>query len=223
MTQVAIYVEGGGTTVEQRASLRRGFDELFKKEKLDSSKKKVSLRFVLCGGRQEAYEAFRNALTNEANAISALLVDSETAVAPVPADTAQDPQIRVIHLGKKEGADGRGQGDNWDLSTAQPERVHLMAQCMETWIVSDPETLKKFYGQGFKADKLPKRPNLEEEPKRDLYAKLESATKDTKTKGVYTKLKHASELLQRIDRTKIAQCCPRFTLFQSWLNLSIGN
>jgi hypothetical protein len=222
VTEIAIYIEGGGTTVDQKASLRRGFDELFKAEKLDSGKKRVSLKFVFCGGRGEAYDTFRNAVSSNPERINALLVDSETSISAVPADKKQDPDIRVKHLGRKEGTDGRGQGDAWDLSMTHPDRVHLMVQCMETWIVSDPETLEKFYGQGFKSDKLPKRPNLEDEPKKDVNTKLESATKETQ-KGVYAKLKHASEILQMVDPSKVAKRCPRFKLFQEWLALCIQN
>jgi len=43
-----------------------------------------------------------------------------------------------------------------------------MVQCMETWIVADPEAVKKYYGAGFKAEKVPKRENLEEEPKSQI-------------------------------------------------------
>ncbi len=69
MTEIAIYVEGGGTTVDQKASLRRGFDGLFSGEKLESSKKRAKAmlgKFVMFllqeDAKKTAYETFLNAI-----------------------------------------------------------------------------------------------------------------------------------------------------------------
>lgn len=69
---------------------------------------------------------------------------------------------------------------------------------------------------------LPVRDNLEEEPKPELYDKLAKATKDT-SKGEYSeankaKIRHASKLLALIDPKKVADRCPRFLTFTSWLD-----
>ena len=97
-----------------------------------------------------------------------------------------------------------------------------MVQCMEAWIVADPDTLESFFKQKFKKDSLPKRPNLEDVPKADLYETLKNATKDTQ-KGEYGKIKHASKLLLVIDPEKVAQRCPRFSIFREWLSESIDS
>jgi len=107
------------------------------------------------------------------------------------------------------------------ISDEVADRVHLMVQCMEAWIVADPDALEGFYNQGFKRSKLPVRQNLEEEPKVDIYSKLDSATKETQ-KGSYGKIKHASELLKRIGADKVAGRCQRFRIFQAWLDRAIG-
>lgn len=91
-----------------------------------------------------------------------------------------------------------------------------MVQCMEAWIVADPDVLERFYKQGFSRTSLPKRQNLEQESKTDIYAKLEAATERTQ-KGKYAKIRHASQLLQKIERGKIATRCPRFSIFRDWL------
>ncbi len=91
---------------------------------------------------------------------------------------------------------------------------------MEAWIVADPDTLEEFYQQNFRRTRLPARDNLEEEPKGDILAKLESATEETQ-KGQYGKIKHASKLLLMIDPEKVAKRCPRFLIFRVWLNESI--
>jgi hypothetical protein len=222
VTEIAVYIEGGGNTAEQKAELRQGFDALFASEKSKARGKRGSLKFICCGGRQQAYEAFINSLTVNPTAMNALLVDSETPIAPVPANKAEDAKARIAHLQQKDGTAGRGQGDGWELGNVPPERVHLMVQCMEAWIVADPDALEAFYRQNFKRDSLPKRPDLEQEPKADLSEKLKNATKDTQ-KGEYGKIKHASKLLLAIDPVKVAERCPRFTIFRDWLVESIDN
>jgi hypothetical protein len=163
-----------------------------------------------------------NSLTANPKTTNALLVDSESATAPVPADKAQDALIRVGHLRQRQATGTRGQGDGWTLSDTLAVRVHLMVQCMEAWIVADPDALAEFYKQEFKKDSLPKRMNLEEEPKADVYAKLESATENTH-KGKYGKIKHASKLLEKIRPDRVGGRCPRFGIFRDWLNQSIDN
>ena len=60
-----------------------------------------------------------------------------------------------------------------------------MAQCMEAWLVADPEALAEFYDQGFNANALPKRINLEEEPKAQIYVALENATRQTQKARIF--------------------------------------
>ena len=223
MTEIAVYIEGGGDTAEQKAELRQGFDALFASEKSKAREKRGSLIFVPCGGRQRAYEAFINSLTVNPRTMNALLVDSETPIAPVPANKAEDTRARITHLQQKDGTAGRGQGDGWELGNVPPEQVHLMVQCMEAWIVADPDALEGFYKpKFFKKEKLPKRSNLEQESKSDLYAALDKETKGSR-KGTYGKITHAGKILVLIDPEKVANRCPRFAIFREWLNESIDN
>jgi hypothetical protein len=222
VTEIAVYIEGGGNTAEQKAELRQGFDALFASEKSKARKKRGSLKFICCGGRQQAYEAFVNSLSVNPNMMNALLVDSETPIAAAAQKKTEDAKARVAHLQQKEGSAGRGQGDGWQLSSVPPERVHLMVQCMEAWMVADPDALEIFYKQNFKKESLPKRTDLEEEPKTDLYEKLKKATKDTQ-KGEYGKIKHASKLLLVIDPEKISKRCSRFKIFREWLTETIDS
>jgi len=226
VTEIAVYIEGGGNTAGQKAELRRGFDALFAKQKSLAGNKRMSLTFICCGGRQEAYEAFKNAQRVNRQRVNALLVDSETSIAPAPKDVdgkfdnSQDSLIRVAHLRQKEAADARGQGDGWELPSEISTQIHLMVQCMEAWIVADPDMVEEFFKQRFKKNILPKRDNLEQEQKADIYEKLKNATKDTQ-KGEYGKIKHASKLLEMVRPEEISGKCPRFEIFQNWLIESI--
>jgi hypothetical protein len=212
VTEIAIYVEGGGDTPDQKAELRRGLDGLLDNVKSKAREKRLRWKLIPSGGRLTTYEAFINALRTNPGTINVLLVDSETPIAAAPDDTDQDAEIRVAHL---------TQCDRWDLSEAHPERVHLMVQCMETWIVADRGALRNFYGPRLALNSLPRRVNLEEEPKVDVYGKLMRATRATQ-KGEYGKIRHASQLLQRINPTQVAERCPRFAILIRWLEKTIA-
>ena len=76
-----------------------------------------------------------------------------------------------------------------------------MVQAMEAWIVADPETLASYYGQGFRTGSLSKAANLERVSKADLTRGMRGASENTQ-KGSYHKIRHASDLLERIDVNK---------------------
>jgi len=185
--EIVIYFEGGGNSAESKATLRLGMSTFLKPLVEAARQKRCRWSIVCCGGRDQAYDAFLDALQNESEKFNVLLVDSEAPVAALPR----------AHLLQR---------DAWNLNDAQEDQVHLMAQCMETWLVADPEALAEHYNQGFNANALPNRINLEEEPKVQIYAALENATRQTQ-KGSYGKIKHASELLKRVSQQKAKNRC----------------
>ncbi|MGQ0663145.1 MAG: DUF4276 family protein [Pseudomonadota bacterium] len=108
-----------------------------------------------------------------------MLVDSEAPV--VPTDGPWQ------HLERR---------DRWQRpAAASDDMAHLMVQCMEAWIVADRTTLTEFYAQGFRDSALPARSNVESIPKSELFAALEAATRETKTKGRYRKTWHRFALV----------------------------
>jgi hypothetical protein len=225
MNSIAIYVEGGGDTTEQRKELRIGLDELLREQKQKAQAKRLRWKTVPCGGRQLTYEAFVYAVNHSDDSICILLIDSEEE-APAelqrPKNESSQARAQRLHKNAQIRKTHLVNRDNWDLKNISPECIHLMVRCMEAWIVSDPEALGGFYGQGFRAKDLPVRVILEDEPKAELYEKLARATKGT-SKGVYLKIKHASKLLGLVDPVKVATRCPRFATFISWLDEQISD
>jgi hypothetical protein len=184
MVEMRLYVEGGGESKSPRSACRRGFSEFLGKAGL----KNRMPRIVACGGRDQAYRDFCTALKQGANA-AMLLVDSEDAVRESSPWT---------HLGQRPG-------DKWATpSGSMDDDCHLMVQCMESWLLTDRETVTAFYGQGFNASALPDPGSeIESKSKSSIYESLARATRDCKSKAPYTKGEHSFDLLARIDPKKV--------------------
>lgn len=212
MTEIAIYVEGGGPNKSGRAELRQGFDALFADLKGAARRKRLGWTLTCFGGRDQTFEVFADAIRSEPRFVNVLLVDSEDPIAPETNDDALNAASRVAHLALR---------DHWTFTGVPNERVHLMAQCTEAWIVADPVALTAFYGQGFRANLLPGRPDLEDEPKTDLHHKLKRATRATR-KGEYDKIAHGSQLLRKISPALVAARCRRFATFTQWMANAIA-
>ena len=84
------------------------------------------------------------------------------------------------------------------------ETIHLMVQTiLDRRGLGGSEQLL-----GFRENRLPKTTNLETVPKRDVEHSLSEATERTKKKS-YHKIRHASDLLKRIDAEKVRCTCRR--------------
>ena len=187
MSSVAIYMEGGGDSRDTKAALRQGMDVFLGPLKDAARARSWRWKLVCCGGRQEAMGAFTHAWRTADSTVVALLVDAEGPVTTSPG----------MHLRTRDGC---------DLEDVSDDHVHLMIETMEAWIAADAESLATYYGRQFNANALPKAANLEAVAKTDLSSALERATRATQ-KGAYHKIRHASDLLQRIDRQKVQQRC----------------
>jgi hypothetical protein len=195
MTTVKLYVEGGGDSHALRTACRRGFSQFLEKAGLTGRMPRI----VACGSRNDAYKDFCTALSQNRDELPLLLVDSETLV--IPDDASWQ------HLSRR---------DNWEQPQgASNDHAHLMAQCMETWLVADPDTLASYFGRGFNRNNLPRRSDLEAVSKEDIFRSLENATRQT-SKGAYSKGDHSFEILARINPDLTRNRCShaeRFVVF----------
>lgn len=199
--KIKLFVEGGGDGNAQHAVFRENFRKLLAKAGFEGSQPAI----VPCGGRRAAYENFCTYSKDDTSGWGILLVDSE---APVDAKI----QSPWEHL-KKRKEDGWSRPDN-----TLDEQCHLIVQCMETWFVADVDALNEFYGADFKAEKLQKRPDVENMPKESVFTFLEAATKECASKGRYSKGKHSFALMGLIDPARVRAASPWAERFFSTLS-----
>lgn len=181
--EIRIYVEGGGDGKNTKALIRQGFSNFLKELVQIARIKQIRWQVVACGSRNDAFRDFKNALKDHSNAFNVLLVDSEEAVNTTP----------WKHLKRR---------DNWDSFGIEDNQCHMMAQTMEAWFIADIDTLNKFYGQGFNETSIPKTTDVEKIDKDRLESALKAATRRT-LKGEYQKIQHASQLLERLNVSKV--------------------
>lgn len=194
---VKLYVEGGGDAAALKTACREGFAKFLQKAGLAGQMPRV----VACGSRNDAYDSFCTAIAQGEPAF--LLVDSEAPVAKAAQQGQPLDWKPWLHLKQR-------QGDGWDKPKGSEDlQCHLMVQCMETWLIADPQAMQAFFGQGFKADALPgSASTLEAVGKQKIFTALTQATRSSKTKGVYGKAEHSFKLLACIDPAKVAQASP---------------
>jgi hypothetical protein len=151
-------------------------------------------RVVACGSRTEAFKKFCIAVRNAApDEFMCILVDSE--------DSLEGTASPWAFLRKR-------QADQWPQPAGtSDDNAHLMVQCMEAWFLADPEAVERFFGRQFRGDALPKRRDVENIPKSDLFTSLESASN-----GQYRKGKRSGEqsfkLLATLNPDKLAAASP---------------
>lgn len=185
--QVFLYVEGGGDSDSLRSECRRAFSSFLSKAGLSGKMPRI----VACGSRNDAFTRFATSCL-QSDKISVLLIDSE---APVSENCESNTDCQKwtpwSHLKKR---------DAWEKpENATEQQCHLMVECMENWFAADISALKQYYGQGFNDKKIPAVIDIEQISKNTIFSALDEATKNTKTKGKYSKGAHSFDLLYVID------------------------
>jgi len=207
VTDIAIYLEGGGPTKDTRTPFRRGMSEFLQPLVQLVRQQGVRWRIIPCGSRNEAFADFCDALTNESGVFNVLLVDSET----LPT-TTNSPWS---HLSQRKG-------DEWTKPTsATDEHCHLMTACMESWLVVDRDALKKHFTKGFDESKLPLPQYVETTEKEKIADALSKATKGTTT-GSYGKIRDGAKLLALADSSLVRKHCKWCDRFFKTLAATMG-
>jgi hypothetical protein len=203
VTEIRIYVEGGGDSKDTKAFLREGFSIFLKDLVATARSKRIQWRLVACGSRNAAFDAFNTSVRQNPMSFNVLLVDSEAPVTTTP----------WAHLRAR---------DQWNPGNLPDDHCHLMVQAMEAWFISDIGALTEFYGADFYRNSIPSRANVEQVPKADLEPSLKAATRNTQTQGEYRKIHHASKLLALIDPATVrgasAHCDRMFTVLAAKMN-----
>ena len=200
-----LFVEGGGDNNEAlKSECRRGFSMLLEK----AGFKGRMPRIIACGGRSNAYRQFCTALDKGGpDDVSVLLVDAEAAIA-VGASPWDHVKTR--------------KGDGWNKPEgASDDDLHFMVECMENWFLADKKALAEFFGSGFKSNSLPKKSNVEQLSKSDVYVGLENASKGT-SKGKYGKGAHSFKILAAVEPAKIRASAPFAERLFQHLDLVLG-
>ncbi len=198
---VKLFVEGGGDDDSLKTECRKAFSRLLERAGFEGRMPRI----VACGGRQNAFNRFCSAVDGSSSGeLALLLVDSEE---PVDCESPWE------HVAQQNGQPWRCPEGVTD------DHLHLMVQCMETWIVADRQALQSYYGHGFNETALGSaKASLESAGRHDLRARLEKATRSAKTKGTYSKGQHSFKLLGELDPERVRKACPWAERFFSTLD-----
>lgn len=173
-----IFIEGGGDSKDLHLECRKAFRMLLEKTGFSGRMP----RLVVCGGRDDAYDDFRTSHEKSSpGEYIAILVESE--------DPLGDINRTWEHLKKRDG---------WKRpESAEDEQVLFMTTCMETWIVSDRQTLRSFFGACLQETALPSLHNMENTNRHAVQKALTHATRTCKKR--YKKGKVSFEIMQKIN------------------------
>ena len=197
VTEIAIYVEGGGDQRDIKDKLREGFGEFLSELRDMARRKKIRWKIVACGGREEAYRDFCTAMAQNPQAFNVLVVDAEETIE----DTAREcTHLPWTHLKKRKG-------DGWERPPGASDlQCFLMVECMEAWLIADKANLQAYYGNCFAPASLPTNRNVESVSKENLYSALKRATKNCKSE--YHKTRHAFDILKKSDARIVRAAVP---------------
>lgn len=188
MVNAFIYVEGGGDSKDLRIRCQEGFTKLLERAGFAGRLPRI----VPCGGRAQTYDRFCTALRYSAGKFVAILLDSE--------EPLDDLNETWKHLQRR---------DQWPKPpTAANEQVLFMTTCMETWIVTDRQTLRRYYGSNLHENGLPPLTDLESRSRKIVQEQLEHATRACKNR--YLKGKRSFAVLAALDPNALAQHLPSF-------------
>lgn len=192
-----LYLEGGGDAKDLLLRCEKAFRLLLER----SGFKGKMPRLVASGGRSQAFSDFKTAHSDTKNQFVAMLIDSEEPFDP-------ERQNPWQHLESR---------DNWDQpDEAADEQVLFMATCMETWVLADRPTLRRYYRHLLQENALPSLVNLENRARQEVQTSLETATRACS--NAYKKGKRSFEVLGQLNPEELERHLPNFRRIVDILN-----
>lgn len=111
--------------------------------------------------------------------------------------------------------------DNWDKPTdALPYQALIMATSMETWVATDREALKAFFGKDLQENALPTLTQIESQNRKEVFKKLEHATRNCSKK--YQKGDISFKILGSPDPTILHQHLTQFQRLKATLDIVLS-
>lgn len=167
MKSILIFIEGEGGGREG-SSKRQHLDGAFRESwrqflqpLADLAKnRRIRFRCVSGGSGATTFDKFAKPLPEQAGALRILLIDSEGPVNDVARPWGALPQLTR---------------PQW----ATDGHCYLIVQCVETWLLADPDALRAHYDRPkpcFRPDRIRAWPALERIPKSTVQTALEEAT-----------------------------------------------
>jgi Domain of unknown function (DUF4276) len=209
---VKIFVEGGGATRSQQTGCRRGFRAFVENAGHTSS---GGYKVIACGSREQALADFQTCMERREDAL--LLVDSEGPIISSHQKGNPASWKPWQHLRSRDGSDWKRPTNARDID------CHLMVECMENWLLADPDNVREFFGQGFIASRLPSASReVESISKNDALRHLTSASEQSRTKGCYNKAKHSFELLATTNAQVVIDRSPWARRFVQMLGIRVA-
>lgn len=140
MVTTKLYVEGGGDSESLRSLCRAGFRTFLETAGFSGRMPRI----VACGGGSDAIDRFFTARRMKEPAL--LLIDSEHPVIDQSPWQHLARHSSLQHVLRVRTSD---------------EHCHLMVVCMESWLLADAATLRRFFGDGFNDRPLLSLTNIE--------------------------------------------------------------
>ena len=199
--KINVIIEGGESTGDTR--LRDAFHEFFRKAlKAKLGNNSFNLPHIIAGtSRNEAVNTFIH-LSKAPGAITFLVVDSE---GPLPVGVSNLDYVN------NKGRMHNPLNSEYNIPSNLADKIFLMVELMEAWLMADVDALANYYGKGFHEKHIsvprklnqPNEADVESIEKPRVYSMLEAATRES-TRGAYesNKADHSFDLIGRRDANK---------------------
>ena len=212
---ISVFIEGSKTGANSK-TMKMECEGAFR-TLLQRCGFKTLPHLVACGGRDHAYEMFVAAM--EQQVIQQNKINSGSKRGQILAKKAkghdeflfmlidsEDPIMNIYytwdHLKNRKG-------DEWDKPAgASDDQVLFMTTCMESWIITDRDTLKVHYKHDLIENRLIPLDQIENRNRHFVHERLEKATENCSNS--YAKGTRSFEVLERLNPETLREHLPSF-------------